>query len=52
MIRTICKTFMGAACAILFIGILFMYVFGLAGCAQSNESEYQDYYIWEQMGVM
>lgn len=52
MIRTICKTFMGAVCAILFIGILFMYVFGLAGCAQSNESEYQNYNILEQIGVM
>ena len=51
MIRKICKTFMGAACAILFIGILFMYVFGLAGCAQTT-GEYQNYNILEQMGVM
>ena len=52
MIRTIFKTFMGAACAILFIGMLFMYVFSLAGCAQSNESGYQNYNILEQIGVM
>lgn len=50
MIRKICKTFMGAACAILFIGMLFMYVFSLTGCAQSTEVEYQNYYIWEQIG--
>lgn len=51
MIRTICKTFMGAACAILFIIIMLFYLISLTGCAQTT-GEYQNYYIWEQMGVM
>ena len=43
---------MGAACAVLFLLMLIMYIIGLTGCAQSTEVEYQNYYIWEQMGVM